>query len=346
MSLQLAKPLPLDVIGCAHIFEWAHAHGLARLPGVWELRSFTDPDEAKLRRFGKKYQVEQLYTDAGKMLSDLHDGAVLNCTPTSVHAEIAIAALRSGRDVLSEKPMAMNCREADAMLVAARESGRILQLCFMSRFAPCWQKIKELLDGGAIGKVMSATMTQYWNGRGLLNDWRTNQEISGGGIIADSAAHWIDILRWLLGEISTLTAAGIPAPDSPKPELDDTSFVLFKFSSGALGVLRNSWRHQRPRNEAETIEIYGTEGSILGNLQTPWIDGGVQTVRLVRGDTVEETTFHDPMQRFANQLEEFGRLVATHDSAAASGQDGRRALELQEAIYRAMREQTWLEVQA
>ena len=332
------------MIGCADIFERAHAHGLDRLPKMWKLRSFTDPDKTKLYEFGKRYQVENLYSGVEQMLADFRDGAVLNCTPTAVHAEITIMALRSGRDVLSEKPMAMNCEEADAMLAAAQESKQLLQLCFMSRFAPCWMKIKELIDSGAIGKIMSTTMTQYWNDPQLYDNWRTRESVSGGGIIADSVAHWIDILRWLFGEISALTAAGIPAPDSPMQKLDDTSFVLCKFTSGTLGCIRNSWRHQRPCNEAETIEIYGTRGSIIGNLQTPWIDGGIQTVRLVCGDREEVTMFNDPMQRFANQLAEFGRLIRTRDTAATSGADGRRAQALQEAIYHAMREQCWLEV--
>lgn len=336
------KRIPLDVIGCSDIFEHAHAHGLERLSDRYELRSFTDPDAGKLAAFGRRYGVAKLYPGVEALLRAEPGGAALVCTPTANHAESTVAALAAGRDVLCEKPMAMTLVEADEMLAAARNTHRVLQVCFMSRFAPCWMKIKELVDSGAIGQVMSVTMTQYWDGgHGLFENWRTQEAVSGGGIIADSAAHWIDILRWLLGEIDALTAAGIPASDSPFKELDDSSSALFKFHSGALGMLRNSWRHLRPRNEAETVEIYGDKGSILGNLQTPWIDGGIQTVRLVRECETVEYDFHDPMQRFANQLSAFADLVETR--GAGSGTDGRRALELQLAIYRAMREQCWVE---
>ena len=339
------SPIPLDVIGCSDIFARAHAFGLERRRNVWTLRSFTDPDREKLRAFGTRYGVDNLFPDHHRMLSAFEDGAVLVCTPTAAHAEPVVAALNAGRDVLCEKPMAMTLAEADSMREAARRNNRILQLCFMSRFAPCWLKVKELLDSGAIGKVMTVTVTQYWDGgTELYSNWRSQKAVSGGGIIADSAAHWIDILRWLMGEIGALTAAGIPAPDSPFPELDDTAFAMFRFQSGALGLLRNSWRHLRPENEAETVEIYGTSGTILGNLRTPWNDGGIQTVRLVRHGETREYEFHDPMQRFANQLETFAKLVRTRDAAAASAEDGRRALELQGALYDAMRKQCWIEV--
>lgn len=340
-----AAVIPLDVIGCSDIFARAHGPGLERLSGMWYLRSFTDPDPAKLQKFGRRYRIAELYPDHREMLSQHSDGAVLVSTPTAEHAVPVIDALCAGRDVLCEKPMALTLDEADAMLKAAHDNFGILQLCFMSRFAPCWMKVKALLDSGAIGTPISATVTQYWDGGAeLYSNWRTCEKISGGGIIADSAAHWIDILRWLLGEINAVTAVGIPAPDSPFPELDDSSLALFRFNSGAIGLLRNSWRHLRPENEAETIEIYGSAGSIIGKLHTPWTDGGVQIVRLVTPDETRVFEFHDPMQRFVNQLETFAGLIRSRDTQASSGKDGRRALELQIALYETMRKQCWLNV--
>ena len=336
-------PIPLDVIGCADIFVRAHSHGLARLPERFVLRSFTDIDPQKRTAFGKRYGVTRLYASVEEMLAATDGGAVLVATPTAQHASPVIAALEAGRDVLCEKPMAMTLAEADAMVAAARRHNRVLQLCFMSRFAPCWMKIKELLDGGAIGTPITATMTQYWESTpALYRNWRTAAAVSGGGIIADSAAHWIDILRWLLGEMVALTAAGIPAPDSPFPDVDDSSFVTFRFASGALGLLRNSWRHLRPDNEAETFELYGDRGTILGNLQTPWIDGGIQKVRLVHQDNTCEYAFNDPMKRFENQLAAFADTVEARTADTAA--DGRRALELQLAIYEAMRKRVWMDV--
>ncbi len=335
--------IPLDVIGCADIFANAHFHGLARLSERFTLRSFTDTDPQKLSAFGRLYGVSRLYASTDEMLASTDGGAVLVATPTAQHASPAIAALSAGRDVLCEKPMAMTLAEADEMIAAARRNQRILQLCFMSRYAPCWMKIKELLDSGAIGTPISATMTQYWDSTpALYRNWRTAAAVSGGGIIADSAAHWIDILRWLLGEMVALTAAGVPAPDSPFPDVDDSSFVTFRFASGALGLLRNSWRHLRPDNEAETFELYGDKGTILGNLQTPWIDGGIQKVRLVHQDNTCEYAFNDPMKRFENQLAAFADTVEARTADTAA--DGRRALELQLAIYEAMRKRVWMDV--
>ena len=247
-------------------------------------------------------------------------------------------------DRLTDDDVEEALRYADAMLDAAKRNNRILQLGLLSRFAPCWQKIKSLIDAGEIGEVMSITMTHYWNQTTLYTDWRTKTSVSGGGIIADSAVHWIDIMRWLLGEMTELTAIGAAAPDSPKQDVDDTAMVLFHFKNGQIGTLRNSWRHMRPSNEAETVEIYGTKGTIIGNLQTPWINGGIQHVRLVQPGETKVYTYQNPKERYANQLNTFFDLVESRDCASASGPDGRRALEIQLAIYEAMAKRSWVRV--
>ena len=334
--------IPLDVVGCSSIFNMAHSFGVERLTDRFKLRSFTDIDSEKLQKFGKKFGAEELYTNIDDMLKAHSDGAVLVCTPTESHAKLSIAALNAGRDVLCEKPMAMTVEEAQQMLDAARKNNRVLQLCFMSRYAPCWMKIKEILDSGEIGRVMSISMTQYWDGTAALyKDWRTEVSASGGGIIADSAAHWLDIMRHLNGEITALTASGVAAYDSPFKDMDDSALVLFKFANGSIGLLRNSWRHRRPENEAETIEIYCEKGSIIGRLQTPWNNGGIQSVKVVKADVTNEYNFRDPMQRFANQLSAFADIIETRGKD--SGDDGKRVLELQLAIYEAMQKQIWID---
>lgn len=336
--------LTLDVIGPGAICRNAHFPGMTLLQDRVRLRAFCDTDRARLEKAGREFQVEELYDSVEEMLAAHPDGAVLNTTPTAEHAWTTIACLDAGRDVLCEKPIAMTLEEADAMLEAARRNNRVLQLGLLSRFAPCWLKIKSLIDAGEIGDVMSITMTQYWNQTTLYNDWRTKTSVSGGGIIADSAVHWIDIMRWLLGEMTELTAIGSAAPDSPKQDVDDTAMVLFRFKGGQIGALRNSWRHMRPSNEAETVEIYGTKGTIIGNLQTPWINGGIQHVRLVQPGETRVYTFQEPKLRYANQLNTFFDLVEARNTAAASGPDGRRALEIQLAIYEAMANHSWVRV--
>lgn len=336
-------PVPMDVVGCADIFERAHYYGIMRHPELFYVRSFCDVNEKLLQEFGARFQVKELYTNVADMLAAHNDGVVLNCTPTRAHAEVAVAALNAKRHCLSEKPISMTLEEADSMLEAARRNDRVLQLCFMSRYAPCWMKIKELLENNAIGKVMSISMTQYWDsGLELYGDWRTDASVSGGGIIADSAAHWVDIFRHLLGEIRSVAATGIPAPDSPRQDVDDSSLALFNFDCGAIGLLRNSWRHKRPDNEAETVEIYGTAGSIIGRLQTPWINGGIQSVKVVKADGNAEYTFNDPMARFANQIAAFADVIEKRCPASAA--DGRRALEIQQTIYQAMKERRFVEL--
>ena len=340
------KPIKIGAIGCSTIFNKAHGDAILRIPDVFKVTAVCDIDIAKAQLFKQKFHAEEVYTDYREMLEKAPIDAVVITTPTAAHCGPTIDSLDAGFHTFCEKPMAMTIDECKKMIAAAKRNNRTLTLGFQSRFAPAWLKIRELVKSGAIGDLMSCTMTQYWdNGSGLYKDWRTNPDVSGGGIIADSAVHWIDIMRIIMGEITSVSAAMIPAPDSPYKNVDDDALVTFAFENGTIGLLRNSWRHRRGLNSSESFEIFGTKGSVVADLRTPWENGGIQKVTLWTRENGTTWEFSCPSTRFVNQMLNFAAFV-TGEATEDNSFDGLQAMLVQQEIYRAAKERRWIDIKS
>ncbi len=332
----------LGALGCSVIFR-SHFNGICANSDKVELVALCDINPTKLEQASKAYHVDKTYVNYLNMIADPSIDAIVNTTPTVTHAETTIACLKAGKHVLCEKPIAMTLQEADAMIKAEQETGLVLQLALQSRHSQAWRKIKELLEAGEIGTPHTITITQYWNDPWVYNNWRTVKSISGGGIIADSSVHWIDMMRYLMGEVDSVSATATASPDAPDKTIDDSSLTLFNFKSGAIGCLRNGWRNHRQPGSNENVEINGTQGTIRADLRNPWTMSGIPIVSLIKCDGPTETNFHFPLpnSRFASQIESFVKSIKAGKTLECTAQDGRRAQEIQETIYTAIKSRKW-----
>ena len=341
----MKKKLGIGLLGCSVILRNAHGPAMFSLPEDYELIAMCDIDPRRLDQMADGYHPKRRYTALPDLLADPEVDVILNTTPTSEHAATTIACLKAGKHVLCEKPISVTMEDADAMVEAARQSGLVLQMALQSRHNLAWKKIHELLQGDAIGIPHTITVTQYWNEPTIYDNWRTTASVSGGGILADSCVHWIDMMRWQMGEITSVCGIGIPAPDSPLPQIEDTSLTLLRFASGAIGCLRNGWRNQTLSGNAESVEINGTKGSIRAELRTPWSNSGVQEIHLINnGDDEHVFTYHSPHLRFRDQLKDFAECVRGEHPVTCTVEDGRRALKIQQAIYASFESRRWEDV--
>ncbi|MBX5496949.1 MAG: Gfo/Idh/MocA family oxidoreductase [Bryobacteraceae bacterium] len=164
--------------------------------------------QGNLDRPGEKHDFSQVrkYRDIKDALRDPDIEAFDLCLPTHLHAEIAIEALRAGKHVLVEKPMALDGAEAEAMIKAARESGRILMVAQVLRFFPAYVPLREFIDSGRLGKVKCASFRRRCAAP-TWSKWLSDTERSGGAVV-DLLVHDIDMCLHLFGLPEAVSATG------------------------------------------------------------------------------------------------------------------------------------------
>lgn len=197
----------IAIIGVGGIAE-CHIAGYKQNPNV-ELYAFCDINEKRLREKGEKHGVVRLYTDVNEMLAALPEiDAVSVCTWNAAHAPCTIAALNAGKDVLCEKPMALNAQQAQEMLDAAKKNHRLLMIGFVRRFGNDCGILSDFIQAGLFGDIYFAKAS-YLRRHGCPGGWFCNKELSGGGPLIDLGVHVIDLARYLCGRPHPVSAYGV-----------------------------------------------------------------------------------------------------------------------------------------
>jgi predicted dehydrogenase len=181
------------------------------------------------------------------------------CTPPLFHRELAIAAAESGVAVLCEKPLARTAEDAEAIVEAVERTGTLFTVGFCHRFEPAIERLKAMIDGGELGDVMTFRNRFAGLKADAHTTWFGNPKLSGGGVMADTSVHSIDLFRHLVGDavdIHAMTSTR-ETEHGPALQVEDTSLLTLKTAEGALGVIEASWR--TPPGEW-TVTIYGTRG--------------------------------------------------------------------------------------
>ena len=198
--------MKIGIIGVGTIAAF-HIEAYQKNPNV-EVYAFCDINEKRLKAMGEKYGVTRLYTDKDEMLKLEELDAVSVCTWNSAHAPCSIAALKAGKHVLCEKPMAMNADEARAMKQAADESGKLLMIGFVRRFGNDCAVVKDFLDNGEFGDLYFAKAT-YLRRHGAPGGWFGDKSRSGGGPLIDLGVHVTDLARYLAGNPKPVSVYGV-----------------------------------------------------------------------------------------------------------------------------------------
>jgi 1,5-anhydro-D-fructose reductase (1,5-anhydro-D-mannitol-forming) len=186
-------------------------------------------------------------------------GAVYIATPVFLHAPQAIAALRAGRHVLCEKPMALHYAEAQSMQQAAMEAGRTFAIAYYRRKYPKVERARQLIESGAIGKPVfaEATSHDWFNPIGTSRAWLADPARSGGGPLRDIASHRIDLINYLFG---TPQRATVHLSDVVHHlPVEDNATVMIEYACGVRGVVDVRWHSRVSRDE---FRIRGTEGEL------------------------------------------------------------------------------------
>lgn len=254
--------LNVGVIGCGAIGTRRHLPEYAANPRS-RIVAVADVVEERARAAAEQYGAVP-YTDWQELLGRSDVDAVSVCLPNALHAPVTIAALRSGKHVLCEKPMATTLEECEAMVAAARESGRRLMIGHNQRFSRAHTVGRDILRSGELGRVLLFRTAfahpgpEGWAVDGA-NSWFFRRKEAFVGALGDLGVHKVDLVRFLLGEEPVLVGALWSTLEKPA-DVDDNALILLRMQSGALGTVTASWTH-RPGEDNSTV-IHGEKGTL------------------------------------------------------------------------------------
>lgn len=260
-------------------------------PAIPHRRIVADVTEELGQQAAIRFGYEIGTGDWRKVIEDPAVDVVDIATPNDSHMEIAIAAAKAGKHIISEKPLARTAEEARAMYEAVKQAGVIHMVAFNYRRTPAVALAKKFIEEGAIGKIRNfrGTYLQDWSAdpNGPLS-WRFQKAVAGSGTLGDIGTHVLDMARYLVGEVVGVNSmlqtyigerplqqggldklgASDKTGSGPKGivDVDDEVMTLLQFENGAVGSLeatRNGWG----RNNFLTFEIHGETGSILFNYE-------------------------------------------------------------------------------
>ena len=256
------------------------------------------------------------------ILSDPEVDAVHIATPVYLHHDHVIQAAEHGKHVLCEKPMAMNVDEWQRMIDACEQNGVRLEVCFLMRFGPSYNEMKQLIKSGDLGEIVEAHVSLlkwYPMEPGL---WRRDPAKAGGGVLMDMGSHAIDLLSFLLGDALKVTA--FISSRTVKWEVEETATVVIQMKNGAHAIADVSFVVPHGGN---MLEIYGTKGSILV--------GGGKVKTYINGNVQEKPTTGGNFYKM--QVEHFARYIAGEELPIAPGIAGLKNIQIISAAYESVR---------
>lgn len=208
-----------------------------------------------------KYGIANYFSDEEEMLKTVECDAVYIATPVFCHYNQAMLALKYGRNVFMEKPIALNAKEGKEILDAFKAAGKQLTIGYMMGYHNLHQKARALIDEGKLGDLNLVKMQFSCWYPDIPGAWRQTKAKSGGGAIMDLAVHCMELFNCVTGEEFEKCSAYF-ATKTFNYEVEDTAVITFKSNKGTLGHIDVNFNI--PDNcAAGTIEIYGTEGSII-----------------------------------------------------------------------------------
>jgi len=253
------------------------------------------------------YPGVRIFTELGAALNDPAVDVVYVASPVGLHAEQTIAALIAGRNVLCEKPVAMNYAQAKNMVAAGHASGRLLGIAYYRRLYPKLIRAKELIAQGAIGRPVMAEATCHGWLESEERGWLRDPKLSGAGPLFDTASHRIDAFNFLFGP--PRTAKALTSNVVHQLPVEDSATVLVDYESGPRGIVDVRWNSRIARDE---FRVVGTEGELK---MTP-----LNGPELRYGDQVEmlptHANVHYPLvENFVNAVLDGAPLACTGEQA-------------------------------
>jgi UDP-N-acetylglucosamine 3-dehydrogenase len=295
-----------------------HVRNYSEMEGV-ELVGISDVDQKRVEAMAAQFKTKA-FTDYKKMLAEGLD-AVSVVVPTKLHKQVVLDAFEAGMNVLVEKPIADTTENADLMIAAAKKAGKILMVGHIERFNPAVIKLKEIIDSGTLGKIVSISTKRVGP---------YNPRIRDVGVILDIGVHDIDVISYLYGKkISSVYA--IAGADIHS--FEDHASIILRMDHNFAGVVETNWLTPHKVRQLTAIGVKGVA----------YLDYINQTVQLHDNEWVRKAKV-EPSEPLKNELKYFVDCVAKGRDPKPCGEDGKHALEVAMAAIKSYQEEKLIEV--
>ena len=271
------------------------------------------------------------YDDYKKMLAEENLDAVIVAVPNYLHASVSIDVAESGRHVFCEKPMAITVSDCDRVIQTAKANGVKLMIGQVLRYLPVFAKIKEIIDSGVLGEPFSIYISRLSGGSwGNPQHWRMKTETCGG-ILYEVSVHELDFMRYIGGDVESVTSFMGNFLHNDARDYEDTAHVLMRFKSGGMGTLL----------AGQCSSIGGYEGKIHCSKGTIHFDNGRRTVtyKPFGGEAVKlEAGDMETEPGVRREVRYFIESIIEDKEPAIPGEEGRKTIEVVQAAYISSRE--------
>ncbi len=264
--------LKIGIIGCGKITEVRHAPEYAENPNC-QLAAFFDVVPERAKALAEQYGGTAYDSIEALLASDVD--AVSVCVANAYHAQASIQALKAGKHVLCEKPMATTPEDCEAMVAAAKAAGKFLMIGQNQRLAKAHVKAREIIAGGEMGKVITFEThfahpgPEGWTG--VRDSWFFDKKVASFGVMADLGVHKTDLIHYLTGKKIVRTSAVLATlnktfSDGRPITVDDNAYAIYTMEDGVVGTMHVSWTNYG--NENNSTKMY-MEGGVLRMYDDP-----------------------------------------------------------------------------
>jgi predicted dehydrogenase len=373
----MSKQINLAIIGTQFMGR-AHSNAFVDVPYFFDLparpvlRVACGRNASTLDAFARRFGWQEQETSWAKVVQREDVDVVDICTSNLTHKDIAVAAARTGKHIICEKPLAMHAAEAQAMLDAVQEAGVRHMVAFNYRRVPAIAFAKQLIDRGKIGQIrhFNAVYYQDW----LVDPqfpivWRHDIKVAGSGAHGDMNAHTVDLARFLVGEIEAVSGTQeIFVKERPLSNgqgtapvtADDSTYFIARFQNGALGAFLSS-RFATGRKNFLRLEIFGSKGSLFFNLERlneldyyslddPCEEQGFRNIILTESNHPYLKPWWPPghilgwEHTFIHEIGDFLLAVAKKQSVTPDFYDGLRCQQVLDAVQQSADEHKWVDI--
>lgn len=325
------------IVGCGRIAQ-RHAEHISKRG---QLVAVCDVVKDKAQQLATTYGAKAYTSYADMLAQEPSIDVIAVCSPNGLHAQHAIEGLKAGFHVLCEKPMGLSVKECGEMMQTAERSNKRLFAIKQNRYNPPVAAVKEIIEDGKLGKVLSVQLSCFWNRNTdyYANSWKGTKDLDGGTLFTQFS-HFIDLLYWLIGDVDEVAAYMVNFAHEGIIEFEDTGVVILKFTNGAIGTV-NYTVNSFDKNMEGSLTIFGEKGTVkIGGQYLNELE--YQQIQDYRIENLPEGNKANNYGNYTGSMSNHDKVydnlieVLTHNAPiTTSSFEGMKTVEIIEKIYRA-----------